>query len=395
MVRWTEIIATVCLSGAIVQSFVAQSMQPWLMRKFKALPRATAFKFVVFDIEGVFIFWTLLYLLLLMIDDWQRPFHLVSQLRFTEVIVVSGLMFICSSEVISEIVILILELSVSIFQSSRAAVFLIITLTFGPLFGSFITQPAAMTILAFVLRRKFFSAPLSSDFKYAILATLLVNISIGGTLTPFAAPPILMVAHDWNWDLRYMLLHFGWKGIEASVVSSLWLAGHFRKELATLAWPEMRTGKTRIGFREWQQNTSGIFYFQKKQFFSALAIGLFLASVIILSSDQSWWLSSLFQQLSNFELYVATIAITGIVDNAAITALGLHIPALTGDQKYLLVAASVVGGGLTLMANAPNLIAYSIVKNDLDLGRVGFSAFKLFRAALVPTLISALAFAIF
>jgi hypothetical protein len=210
-----------------------------------------------------------------------------------------------------------------------------------------------------------------------------------------------MVAHDWNWDLRFMLLHFGWKGMEACAVSSLWLAGHFRKELAVLAWPEMQSGQTRIGFKEWRQNTSGIFYFQKKQFTSALSIGLFLASVIILSSDQSWWLAILFKQLSNFQLYVATIVITGFVDNAAITALGLHIPALTGDQKYLLVAASAVGGGLTLMANAPNLIAYSVVKNDLgsglgqDFRPVGFSAIKLFRFALVPTLIGALAFSIF
>ena len=63
-----------------------------------------------------------------------------------------------------------------------------------PLLGSFITEPAAMTLAALMLRDSFFPAtdfepPEIRDYRPAVQ-----NISIGGTLTNFAAPPVLMVA---------------------------------------------------------------------------------------------------------------------------------------------------------------------------------------------------------
>ena len=77
--------------------------------------------------------------------------------------------------------------------SLEVAEFLVILIV-GPLIGSFITEPAAMTVCALLVLRKFFSRGLSLKFKYATLGLLFVNISIGGTLTSFAAPPVLMVA---------------------------------------------------------------------------------------------------------------------------------------------------------------------------------------------------------
>jgi len=47
--------------------------------------------------------------------------------------------------------------------------------------------------------------------KYATLGLLFVNVSIGGTLTHFAAPPVLMVERPWGWDTPFMLAHFGWR----------------------------------------------------------------------------------------------------------------------------------------------------------------------------------------
>jgi hypothetical protein len=70
-------------------------------------------------------------------------------------------------------------------------------LTLGPLLGSFITEPAAMTISALLLARQFYDLRPGSHLKYATLGVLFVNVSIGGTLTHFAAPPILMVARPW------------------------------------------------------------------------------------------------------------------------------------------------------------------------------------------------------
>jgi hypothetical protein len=96
-------------------------------------------------------------------------------------------------------------------------------LTAGPLLGSFITEPAAMTICALLLSRKFYALKPSPTLAYATLGLLFVNISIGGTLTHFAAPPVLMVVQAWGWDTMFMLKNFGWK---AAIAISLSGAAH-------------------------------------------------------------------------------------------------------------------------------------------------------------------------
>ena len=104
----------------------------------------------------------------------------------------------------------------------------------GPLLGSFITEPAAMTVTALILRDRYFEAGASDRFKYVVLATLLVDISIGGVLTPFAAPPVLMVAGKWNWDLAYMMTTFGWKSVVAIIVNAALALLLLRTELMAL-----------------------------------------------------------------------------------------------------------------------------------------------------------------
>lgn len=54
-----------------------------------------------------------------------------------------------------------------------------------PVLGSFITEPAAMTIAALLLARQFYALKPSPRFAYATLGLLFVNTSVGGT------PPIL------------------------------------------------------------------------------------------------------------------------------------------------------------------------------------------------------------
>ena len=62
--------------------------------------------------------------------------------------------------------------------------------------GSVITEPAAMTIAALMLAPKVFKKELPEPVKYFALGVLFVNVSIGGTLTSYAAPPVLMNAHS-------------------------------------------------------------------------------------------------------------------------------------------------------------------------------------------------------
>ena len=103
--------------------------------------------------------------------------------------------------------------------------------------GSFITEPAAMTICALLLGRQILRAQARPRLKYATLGLLFVNVSIGGTLTHFAAPPVLMVARPWGWDTAFMVSHFGWRAV----------AGHRRLEHRLLrgvpeaSWPRLPT----------------------------------------------------------------------------------------------------------------------------------------------------------
>ena len=95
-----------------------------------------------------------------------------------------------------------------------------LTLSITPLLGSLITEPAAMTLAAFLLRDLVYRHKCSTPLLFGTLGVLFVNISIGGTLTHFAAPPVLMVAAKWQWDTVFMLTHFGWKAALAVVANA-------------------------------------------------------------------------------------------------------------------------------------------------------------------------------
>mgnify|MGYP003704228655 CR=1 FL=1 len=94
-----------------------------------------------------------------------------------------------------------------------------VLLSVVPLLGSFITEPAAMTLAALMLRDTVFSRGVSLKLQYTTLAVLFVNVSIGGTVTHFAAPPVLMVARSWHWDTAFMLTHFGWRAVFYALAS--------------------------------------------------------------------------------------------------------------------------------------------------------------------------------
>jgi hypothetical protein len=108
-------------------------------------------------------------------------------------------------------------------------------LTIGPLLGSFITEPAAMTISAMLLGRKFYERRPRATFAYATLGLLFVNVSVGGTLTHFAAPPVLMVAGKWGWGMSHMLVNFGWKAVVGIIAANVLYYAWFRNEFQRLA----------------------------------------------------------------------------------------------------------------------------------------------------------------
>ena len=259
---------------------------------------------------------------------------------------------------------------------------------------------------------------MSSKFKYATIGLLFVNVSIGGTLSHFAAPPVLMVAGKWGWGLAHMFTHFGYKAAVACIVSSIVTAFYFKSELQgdfqlrpdnnEKMLPPWWVTLTHVIFLALVVLTAhhmvvfmGLFLFflgfttvtkefqDEIQVKSSLMVGFFLGGLIILGTPQKWWLQPLIANLSDYVLYFGATALTGITDNAALTYLGSLVE-LTDSAKYFLVAGAVTGGGLTVIANAPNPAGFGILKDSF--GENGITPLGLLMGALGPTIVAIIAF---
>jgi hypothetical protein len=111
---------------------------------------------------------------------------------------------------------------------------------------------------------------------------------------------------------------------------------------------------------------------------------------VVLGGMQAWWLEPLVSGMSPRALFFGAAALTAITDNAALTYLGSLIEGLSDEAKYKLVAGAVAGGGLTVIANAPNPAGVALLKRgfaDQSIGAAGLLA-----GALLPTLVAILAF---
>jgi predicted cation transporter len=291
-------------------------------------------------------------------------------------------------------------------------------LAFVPLLGSFITEPAAMTLAAIMLRdRVFGAAGLSKRLKYTTLGVLFVNISIGGTLTSFAAPPVLMVAAKWNWDSWYMLSHFGWKAAIAVIANALIATFIFRRELAGLPDAEPAEGNGLppwvlvlhvailagvVAFAHHPAVFMGLFllfmgfataypqYQDRLILREGLLVSFFLAGLVVLGGQQRWWLEPLLTGMDSNTVFFGAAALTAITDNAALTYLGSLVEGLSEEFKYMLVAGAVAGGGLTVIANAPNPAGFAILRSRFEDGAI--HPLGLLVAALPPTVNAILAF---
>jgi hypothetical protein len=406
-------------------------------------------------------------------------------------------------------------------------------LTVGPLLGSLITEPAAMTISALLLARKMYDLGPSVKFKYATIGLLFVNISIGGTLTHFAAPPVLMVAAPWGWGTGHMLANFGWKAVVAILISNGIYFFMFRGELAALQGKyavadlkdeiqqtyfshldleaeldkaiaaidghdefgqslkrqiddkaeevkaqlidqlterygksihekgidltlvreafeqrldeikmlRMRVGLARLlpenqrpAFRdpEWDKRDDpvpawvivihvcfmswtimnahhpALFMFGLLFFLgfahvtspyqnvvdlkAPLLVGFFLAGLVIHGGVQGWWIAPVLGSLKEIPLLLSTTVLTAFNDNAAITFLSTLVPGFTEELKYAVVAGAVSGGGLTVIANAPNPAGQSLLKKYFD---NGVSPVGLLKSAILPTVVTLVCFLVF
>ena len=388
----------------------------------KLIFRAELFYFMG-EVEAVFGIWLVpLFVAIIAFHGWSTMVDYVGNVNVADAIFVVVIMAMAGSLPILRFTETVIA-KVSAIGNGTPASWWLTILTLGPLLGSFITGPAAMTICALLLRHRFYSLKPSESLKYATLGLLFVNISVGGVLTQFGSPPVVIVASVWNWNLVYMLSHFGWKAVIGIVLSNLLYLAVFRRQFARLAAnvpdeeqdqeerrpiPWEITG-IHILFLCWVVANAhypvlvilGLLFFLA--FVSAtrlnqhaialrppLLVGFFLAALFIHGGCQQWWIAPVLQSLSKWPLMIGATMLTAFNDNAAITYLASLVPGFSGALKYVVMAGAVTGGGLTVIANSPNPAGQSILASRF--GEAGISPLYLFLGALVPTLIEGAAF---
>jgi hypothetical protein len=487
--------------------------------------RAELFHFLG-EVEAVFGIWSIaLAGAIIFFFDWKTLVDYLShRVNFTEPMFVVVIMTLASTRPILKLSEAIMRKIANLLGGSLTAWWLAI-LTLGPLLGSLITEPAAMTISALLLAHKFYDLEPSESFKYATIGLLFVNISVGGTFSHFAAPPVLMVAGPWKWGMGHMIINFGWKALLGILISNGIYFFVFRKELARLqkafalravkdrlqrkylshrnmearfdqvvesvneemkiaesfdrqinelventkhrledrlndelreeilregiepalvkeafdqrfeeikilqmrrALPALLPAEKRPRFRDpqWDERDDpvpawitivhalfmgwtifnahhpelfipGLLFFlgfaqvtspfqNRIDLKPALLVGFFLGGLVIHGGVQGWWIAPVLGNLPEIPLMLGATILTAFNDNAAITFLSTLVPNFTDALKYAVVAGAVAGGGLTVIANAPNPAGLSILKkyfgNEVSPGGI-------VKYALLPTIV--------
>lgn len=377
------------------------------------------------EVEAIFGIWVIVLLgAMLCFYDLATVKGYLMGVNFTEPLFVVIIMALASTRPVLRFAESCLRFFANFGKETPAAWWLAI-LIIGPLLGSFITEPGAMTICAMLLAKKFYRFKPSPAFAYATLGLLFVNVSVGGVLTNFAAPPVLMVASKWGLTTREMLLHYGDKAVVAIVLSSLLYFLLFRKELASMADRAVDhdgDGKgdlksddrpvplfvtiTNLAFMAWTVAfahypplfVGGFLIFLAFSQATAhhqteinlrgpILVGFFLAGLVIHGGLQGWWLGPIITSLTEWPLFIGATILTSFNDNAAITFLASQVEGLGPQLKYAVLAGAVTGGGLTVIANAPNPAGQALLSRFFG---EGVSPAKLAAGAFIPTILVAL-----
>jgi len=540
-----NLVATLIFLGAIIHTFLTgkfvaiahkwehdheEKTKQGLADRHSVHPGAEVFHFLG-EVEAVFGIWAIaLTGAIFFFYDWKTLVNYIShRVNFTEPMFVVVIMTLASTRPILKLSESIMWKIANLLGGSLTAWWFTI-LTLGPLLGSLITEPAAMTISALLLGHKLYHLAPSEKFKYATIGLLFVNISVGGTMTHFAAPPVLMVAGPWNWDMGHMILNFGWKALAGILISNGIYYLLFRKELLLLQEAfalrslkdyiqqkylsrraldaefdkivtavtaemkladnfdqqigelientkrrledrlkdqhlediikegidpslvkeafdqrfeeikllQMRRGlpallpeNERAEFRDpqWDERDDpvpvwiiivhvlfmawtifnahhpalfipGLLFFlgfaqvtspfqNRINLKPALLVGFFLGGLVIHGGVQGWWIAPVLGNLKEVPLMMVSTVLTAFNDNAAITYLSTFVPGFTDGLKYAVVAGAVAGGGLTVIANAPNPAGQAILKKYFE---NGVSPAGILAGAILPTVIAWLCF---
>ena len=411
-----DILGASLFALALVHTFAAKQFE----RLSHRFPRHAGLYHLLGEVEVVFGFWAIvLVVAMAFVSSGMEALSYAESRNYTEPLFVFVVMVIAGSRPVLETVMWAVQSMAKLLPMRTQLGTAWLGLAAVPLMGSLITEPAAMTIGALMLAPQVFRKELPESVKYLALGVLFVNVSIGGTLTSYAAPPVLMVAATWQWDSTFMLLHFGWKAAVAVALNATLAAIVLRRHLLKVApdsmsaLPEVRMPLTVVAVHavllagvivlaHHPVAFLGIFLlflgfaqaYERHQnpllIKEALLVAFFLAGLVVLGGLQRWWLQPIVSALEPLALFFGALGLTAVTDNAALTYLGSQISGMSEQAKYMLVAGAVAGGGLTVIANAPNPAGLALLKRGFSDESVG--AGGLFLGALGPT---ALACALF
>lgn len=419
MTSFMEYLATALFAIAIVHTF---SVPVFARLANRGGPHAGLWH-LLSEVEAVFGVWACVLLACMaLFSGVGDAVTYIDTRNFTEPAFVFVIMVVAASRPILELVNMAIRVLARLLPLRNELAMFFVIMSFVPLAGSLITEPAAMTLAALLLRDAYFSRPGQDGFKYMTLGVLFVNVSIGGVLTAYAAPPVLMVAQTFNWDSAYMATHFGWRAASAVLINAAVLTFLCRTHLLdgslgrstdddapvrpAVPWVVIAihtlflvgvvlSAHHPIIFMGFMMLFIGYAHAYKRHqnpllIREGLMVGFFLAGLVVLGGLQKWWLQDLLAGLSPTILYWGSTALTAVTDNAALTYLGSLVEGTNEQWRYMLVAGAVTGGGLTVIANAPNPAGFSILKGCFPDGAI--SPLKLLLSALIPTLVAAFMF---
>jgi hypothetical protein len=411
-----QIIATVLFAVALAHTFAAKQFE----RLSHRYPRHAGMFHLLGEVEVVFGFWAIvLVLVMALVLGGRQALGYAESRNYTEPLFVFVVMVIAGSRPIVDAVFTLVRQIARALPLPTPVAACWLSLAAVPLIGSLITEPAAMTIAALLLASQVFRRDVPEAPKYFALGVLFVNVSIGGTLTSYAAPPVLMVAGTWGWDSAYMLSHFGWKAATAVVINAsaaTWVLRRHLRAAASASGESARRAPVPlivtavhvmllagvVAMAHHPVGFIGLFLlflgfaqaYERHQdtllIKEALLVGFFLAGLVVLGGLQAWWLQPIVTGLEPVALFFGATALTAITDNAALTYLGSLVQGISDDAKYMLVAGAVAGGGLTVIANAPNPAGVSLLKAGFADESIGAGGLLL--GALLPTAIAMAAF---
>ncbi|MFC0166548.1 putative Na+/H+ antiporter [Pseudoduganella danionis] len=408
-----QLLGAILFGLALLHTFAAKSIEQLAHRH----PRHAGLFHLLGEVEVVFGFWAIVLIIsMAIVGGGESAIAYAESRQYTEPLFVFTVMVVAASRPVLAVVQGLLGGLARLLPLRTELALVWFGMALVPLSGSLITEPAAMTLAALMLAPLVFRDDMPERLKYAALGVLFVNVSIGGTLTAYAAPPVLMVATTWQWDSAFMAQHFGWRAalavlFNATVITAI-LARHLRPHtnsdsdsapvpllvsavhLAFLALvvvfshhPVLFLGLFMLflGFTIAYQR-----YQQPLIIKEGLLVGFFLAGLVVLGGMQQWWLQPIVESLAPTALFFSALGLTAITDNAALTYLGSLIQGISAQSQYMLVAGAVAGGGLTVIANAPNPAGAALLRHgfrDASIGAIG-----LLLGALAPTAVAVLAF---